>query len=274
MIIAIIFLALALTLAIVIIAGLGIQIERVKQTRDEHYYATFDLRDRMSRVVMDKAKIEELYNQALLDNTDQAQKIAALSMELDELRSAVAETQQKQPERCDHAAETGVSWSVERLPEGLTNTFRCMDFRKITDKNSAQIILQDDTCTSTENSTGLRFSVIDGERYYHAALATAYGISIGNAFRVTLDNGYVFNILHAEYKHAIDDPRKDDFGDPDVNYRGEPTTSVIEFVYDWKSAPQEVIGRGGMFIEPFTDGVDNTNGNIVKIEYLGKKWRA
>ena len=225
-----------------------------------------------ARLEQENSDLQEHIAELETSDTEKTMLIAALERELAEYENM---TVTAEPTGAGAYDETGsVPWTIDRLPEGLTNTYRCMDYRKITDKNSAQIILQEDTCTSTESSTGLRFSMIDGERYYHAALATAYGIGIGNAFRVTLDNGYVFNILHAEYKHAIDDPRKDDFGDPDVNYRGEPTTSVIEFVYDWKSAPQEVIGRGGMFIEPFTDGVDNTNGNIVKIEYLGRKWRV
>ena len=269
MIIAIIFLALAIAVAIAIIAGLGIQIERVKQTRDEHYYATVDLRDRMSRVVMDKAKIEELYNQALLDNTDQAQKIAALSAELDELRSAAAETQQEEPETLPQRSK--ITWTLDRLPEGKTNTFRCMDYRKITDKTSDQYILQSEDFTFSDTDTGLRFSIIDGEKYYHAALATAYGIDIGNTWHVTLDTGYELNIIHAEYKHAIDNPRADDFGDPDVNYAGDKTTSVIEFVYNWEAAPQEIIDLGGMFIEDF-GGKDGVLGNIVEMKPTGRKW--
>lgn len=269
MIIAIIFLALALSVAIAIIAGLVIQIERVKKTRDEHYYATVDLRDRMSRVVMDKAKIEELYNQALVDNADQAQKIAALSAELDELRSAAAETQQEEPETLPQSSK--ITWTLDRLPEGKTNTFRCMDYRKITDKTSDQYILQSEDFTFSDTDTGLRFSIIDGEKYYHAALATAYGIDIGNTWHVTLDTGYELDIIHAEYKHDIKNPRADDFGDPDMNYAGDKTTSVIEFVYDWEAAPQEIIELGGMFIEDF-GGKDGVLGNIVEMKPTGRKW--
>ena len=228
--------------------------------------------------ILDNARLEQENNdlqeriaELEVSDTDKTMLIAALERELAEYENLTVTVEPTGAGAYDDSGS--VPWTIDRLPEGLTNTFRCMDFRKITDRNSAQIILQEDTCTSTETSTGLRFSMIDGERYYHAALATAYGLGIGNAFRVTLDNGYVFKILHAEYKHPIKNARADDFGDPDTNYRGEHTTSIIEFVYDRKAAPQEVITFGGMFIQPFTDGVNNKTGNIVKIEYLGRKWK-
>ena len=203
-------------------------------------------------------------------DTDKTMLIAALERELAGYENMTVTVE---PTGAGAYDETGsVPWTIDRLPEGLTNTYRCMDFRKITDKNSAQIILQEDTCTSTEAGTGLRFSIIGGKKYYHAALASAYGLAIGNCFEFTLDTGYVIPVIHAEYKHAIEDAYKDDFGDPDENYAHEPTTSVIEFVYDWKSAPPEVIGRGGMFIEPFAD-LSGKVGNIVKVKYLGRLWK-
>lgn len=222
------------------------------------------------------AKIEEMY----ADNAKLAAAVNKLREQNNEIQERNSElvriNKQLTAEPTDAGAydDSGsVSWTIDRLPEGKTNTYRCMDFRKITLKNSDQLILQEDDCTSTETGTGLRYSIIGGKKYYHAALASAYGLAIGNCFEFTLDTGYVIPVIHAEYKHAIEDAYKDDFGDPDENYAHEPTTSVIEFVYDWQTAPPEVIGRGGMFIEPFAD-LSEKVGNIVKVKYLGRKWKA
>ena len=87
MITSIIILALALAVAIAVIATLAYKLNAVEISRDEHYNTTVDLRDRISRVVMDKAKIEALYNTALLDIADQAQIIAALRAELEILKA-------------------------------------------------------------------------------------------------------------------------------------------------------------------------------------------
>ena len=271
MITSIIILALALAVAIAVIATLAYKLNAVEISRDEHYNTTVDLRDRMSRVVMDKAKIEALYNTALLDNADQAQIIAALRAELEILKAEAEEARKQQEEPPTISTNSKITWTFDRLPEGKTNTFRCMDYRTITDRTSQQLALQNEDFTFSEARTGLRFSLIDGETYYHAALATAYGIDIGNTWRVTLDTGYVFNIIQAEYKHDISDPRPDDFGDPDTNYAGDKTTSVIEFVYDWKAADREIIDLGGMFIEDF-GGKDGNLGNIVEMKPTGRKW--
>ena len=151
-----------------------------------------------------------------------------------------------------------------------TNTFRCMDYRTITDFSSWQYNIQENSKTI---ESGLRVYEYQGKEYYTVALATAYGIDLGNAYKVTLQNGTTFNIMHAEYKHDIRYPSPTDYGDPDVNYDGENTISVIEFIYDWKKAPQGLIGDGeanrwlGEGCDIYGDGC-----NIVSMEYLGKIW--
>ena len=242
-----------------------------------------------------RSKAQEQQCQSVLESAEREEENEKLRAEIERLRSEksrlthqlaganqcinavmstlnAAKPQQKEPETGKIAAETGVSWSVERLPDCPTNTYRCMDYRKITQKNSAQIMLQDDDCTSTESGTGLRYSIIGDRKYYHAALASAYGLAIGNCFEFTLDNGYVIPVIHAEYKHAIEDAHADDFGDPDKNYAHTKTISVIEFVYDRQEASPEIIDRGGMFVEPFSD-LSGVTGNIVGVKYLGRLWK-
>lgn len=221
-------------------------------------------------VVKEKAQLEVELNAALEVAEKKDTHIAALEAEVEHLKTVIAaKEQQEEPPRCENAA---VTWTLDRLPAGKTNTYRCMDFRTITDKSSSQYLLQNEEFTFTEAETGLRFSIIDGKKYYHAALATAYGIDIGNTWRVTLDTGYTLNVIHAEYKHDIKKPRADDFGDPDVNYAGDQTTSVIEFVNDMTVMPRELRGLGGMFSEDF-GGKAGVLGNIVEMNPTGRKWR-
>ena len=128
---------------------------------------------------------------------------------------------------------------------------------------------------STTNENGLRVYNYGGKNYYTVALATAYGIDLGNAYEVELENGTIFNIVHAEYKHDIRYPRKDDFGDADKNYDEENTISVIEFVYDWMSAPQRLIddGEANRFLGDNCD-IYGDGCNIKRMTYLGKVWNA
>lgn len=264
----IIILSLALAAAIAVIAALTYKLAGVELSRDEFRNKYAELREENSRTILEKAKVEALYDEALIDNADQNRIIANLLDQIRELGEK-HEEQQKEPGTLPQSSK--ITWTLDRLPEGKTNTYRCMDYRTITDKKSAQYALQNEDFTFSEARTGLRFSLIDGETYYHAALATAYGIDIGNTWKVTLDTGYELNIIHAEYKHDISDPRADDFGDPDTNYAGDKTTSVIEFVYDWKAADRDIIDLGGMFIEDF-GGKEGKFGNIVEMKPTGRKW--
>ena len=158
------------------------------------------------------------------------------------------------------------------LPIGIdTNTFRCMDYRTITDTTSWQYKIQ--LLSQTNMYNGLRYYEYNGEKYYTVALATAYGIDIGNAYKVELQNGTTFNIIHAEYKHDIRYPRPDDYGDPDVNYDKENTISVIEFVYDDVNAPAQLIadGEANRYLGEGCDIYGN-GCNIKSMTYLGKIW--
>ena len=158
------------------------------------------------------------------------------------------------------------------LPFGIdTNTFRCMDYRTIT--TGSQLAIQQKSYTDYSN--GLRYYLYNGEKYYTVALATAYGIDIGNAYEVTLANGATFKIMHAEYKHDIRYPNPTDYGDKDVNYDGENTISVIEFVYDWVNAPAQLIsdGEANRWLGEGCD-IYGDSCNIIKMVYLGKIWSA
>ncbi len=267
-------LAVIVLVEAVIIAGIYSKCKNTEKALREYKEALTDLSNIYDRAVTARNTAEKLNVKYMTENKRLVEELYLAQNEIERLNELLAQanaaiTQQEEPEMLPQSSK--ITWSLDRLPEGKTNTYRCMDYRKITDKTSDQYILQNEDFTFSDTDTGLRFSIIDGEKYYHAALATAYGIDIGNTWHVTLDTGYELNVIHAEYKHPIDDPRADDFGDPDVNYAGDRTTSVIEFVYDWEAAPQEIIDLGGMFIEDF-GGKDGVLGNIVEMKPTGRKW--
>jgi hypothetical protein len=155
----------------------------------------------------------------------------------------------------------------ERLPYGMTNTLRFMDYRKITDKNSIQYRLQEDCDTDVDS--GIRVFYANGTDYYCAALGSAYGRDIGDTWHVTLACGAEFDIILADFK---DDGATDYFGQPDKNYDGDPCTSVIEFVTDEDYMPSSVLSAGTYTVFGSLGGLHGKGGNIIEMKYLGRVW--
>lgn len=155
----------------------------------------------------------------------------------------------------------------ERLPYGLTNTLRFMDYRKITDKNSIQYKLQEDCDTDVDS--GIRVFYANGTDYYCAALGSAYGRDIGDTWHVKLECGAEFDIILADFK---DDGATDYFGQPDKNYDGDPCTSVIEFVTDEDYMPSSVLSAGTYTVFGSLGGLHGKGGNVVEMKYLGRVW--
>ena len=159
-----------------------------------------------------------------------------------------------------------------RLPEGHTNMFMGMPHWKISDKTSDQYTLQQKCITG--NWSGIRvYHDDEGEYYYCVALGTAYGIDIGDTWKVTLRNGSEFNVILAEYKHDITDPDPNDFGDPCHNYDEQDCTNVLEFIYDEDIIPDCVLQAGTFTELDFFGGKYGDGGDIVKMEYTGRKWK-
>lgn len=157
--------------------------------------------------------------------------------------------------------------SKERLPEGMTNTFRCMDYRKITNIRSDQYALQQECNTGT--CTGIRYYNSGGTLYYCAALGSAYSRDIGDTWAVTLANGEEFNIILSDFK---DDGTTDFFGHPDINYDGERCTNIIEFVVDMGVVPSEVVQAGTMSALEQFGGLFGNGGNVIEMKYTGRVW--
>ena len=193
------------------------------------------------------------------------------------VESIVTEKQYVNTPEEENATERD-SYSKERLPENIeTNSFFCEDYRFLNVPGTHQYRLQQECYT--EQETGLRYFVADGKRWYCVALGNAYGTDIGDTWVVTLANGENFGIIYADYKHSIEEIDPFDFGDQyDINgnqlrnYDEEPVINVLEFVYDDQTAPREMILAGTMTYFDRFGGLYGDGGNIIKMEYLGRKW--
>ena len=164
------------------------------------------------------------------------------------------------------------------LPDIPTNTYRCEPylrynietetwenaFVKGSHQNKLNQVCQ------TDEETGIRYYTDkNGKKWYCAALAGAFGIKIGALYEFTLANGTVIPVIQADYKHDITKCRSDDFGDEDINYDGEATISVIEFVVDLNAIPRSAYVYGTMSALDKFGGPYGHGGNIVEVTYCG-----
>lgn len=150
----------------------------------------------------------------------------------------------------------------ERIPYGMTNTIRFMDFRKITDKNSIQYKLQQDCRTEQ----GIRYY----DKYICVALGSAYGQDIGDTWHVTLHCGTEFDIILAEFK---DDGKTDFFGHPDENYDKQDCINILEFVVDENKMSYVAKKAGTYTALGYYGGLYGNGGNVAKMEYTGRVWK-
>ena len=196
------------------------------------------------------------------------------------VESIVTEKQYVDTPEEENATER-VSYSKERLPEGVaTNRYDCEGYTF--PAGTHQWFLQG-RC-ETDRETGIRIFTRDNVRYRCVAMGTAYGIDIGDAWEVTLNNGYSFPIVLADYQHDISFIDPNDFGERfayddngnivDVlrNYDGEECVHVLEFIADLGAIPQAAKDAGGMHGLTIFGGKYGDGGNIAKIKYLGRVW--
>lgn len=264
----VIFLASALIAAIIAVAMLAVQYGELLSEREE-------LTDNTDRL---KGDIRLLID----DKREQANELYELRQDNEVLTAAVRELRQINTELMnpepvpdmaldEPKAEIVIDDSKERLPvDEMTNIFTAEPHNRF-DPLSEQYALQQQCCTSS--LTGLRYYRSEEDDYCTAALAGAYGTTIGDAWRVTLKCGTVFNVMMGDFKHPIDNPSSSDFGDATKNYDGQDVISIIEFIADFSQMP-DVVKQAGTYtaLEEF-GGLYGDGGNIVKMEYLGRKWR-
>lgn len=156
----------------------------------------------------------------------------------------------------------------ERIPYGMTNTIRFMDYTEINNTASWQYKLQQEC--KTDDKTGIRiYADKNGKGYYCTALGSAYGRDIGDTWHVTLACGTEFNIIYAEYK---DDGSTDYFGHPDTNKDKQDCINILEFVVDVNEIPSAAMSEGTFTAWGAFGGLHGNGGNVAKMEYTGRVW--
>lgn len=138
------------------------------------------------------------------------------------------------------------------VPNGNTSMKSYMDYRKITNKSSAQYQLQqrDDVYTDKEGFRKI------GDRYI-VAVGTYYSNTVGDCIRVELSEGGIFEAIVGDIKdNSHTDSR---------NQQHKVDGSVVEFIVDVKNINTLCKKMGDM---SYAEDVDLT-GNIVSIEILG-----
>jgi len=218
-----------------------------------------------SRIDALERRIEELENQKnpggdISENVSKIFGTVALS-DTDYSEEVYISVEDEQPMlNCD-----------EPVPLCDTNTYRCMDYRTLTNHESEQWKLQME-CYS-DAITGIRVYTHGHAKYYCVALGSAYGQNIGDAFNITLENGYSFNVVYGDFKNPLGSTDMF-YGHPDVNYDGETAIGLVEFIFDKDVAPKSVINAGTMSALSQFGGLFGDGGNITSIKYLGKVWNT
>ena len=181
-----------------------------------------------------------------------------------------AKTQQEEPKiAANEILQANAISSKERLPEGHTNVISGMPMTSITNKRSEQWKLQCDKNTFT-GDYGIR-CYSDGERtYFLTAMGSAYGRTIGDAFRVTLKCGTELYVMLGEFKDDGTDPNF--FGHPTSHADGYDVICVLEFIYDAEHINCKALQAGNFCNIECFGGLHGDGGDIAKIEYLGRKW--
>lgn len=238
----------------------------------------------------DGTRIDELTadNKLLLeDKRELVREFEKLSVDKDRLADEVkvlretgaAKSQQEEPElqasesneiapssQPENVLQTDATKLKERLPEGHTNVISGMPYTTITNKQSEQWALQLQAFTG---EYGIR-CYSDGDRtYFLAAMGSAYGREIGTAFRVTLKCGTEMYVMLGEFKDDGTDPNF--FGHPTTHADGYDVTCVLEFIYDAEHIDSKALQAGNFCNIECFGGLHGYGGDIVKIEYLGRR---
>lgn len=141
------------------------------------------------------------------------------------------------------------------LPDYDTSFKAYMDYRCITDKTSKQYELQQKADT---DDLGLRKY---GD-YYLIGLGTYYADSVGEKFRITLENDKVFYAMTGDIKADIHTDKNNMYS-PVYNSNGTLiSANVVEFIVDTKAMDRKTKLSGSV------GTYEDFSGNIVKIEKI------
>ena len=180
-----------------------------------------------------------------------------------------ANSQQEEPEAAadEEILQANAIFPQEPLPEGHTNVISGMPYTAITNKKSEQWALQLQAYTG---KYGIR-CYYDGDHiYFLAAMGSAYGRTIGDAFRVTLKCGRELYVMLGEFKDDGTNPNF--FGHPTKHADGYDVTCVLEFIYDAEKIDSKALQAGNFCNIEYFGGLHGDGGDIAKIEYLGRRW--
>ena len=259
-IIVIIILAISAVFAIIL---MSFNLQALKEARSE-----------LDTYKTENNVLNQCYDNLFRENAELENQLEAERKNSKELRKIIidyeiaANSQQEEPEPAAVKEEKILQANAkERLPEGHTNVISGMPYTTITDKKSEQWALQ---LRAYTGKYGIR-SYFDGDRiYFLAAMGSAYGRTIGDTFRVTLRCGTVLYVMLAEFKDDGTDPNF--FGHKTTHADGYDVTCVLEFIYDAANINSKALQAGNFCNIECFGGLHGYGGDIVKIEYLGRRW--
>lgn len=154
-----------------------------------------------------------------------------------------------------HNDENSIREEVS-LPSIPTNIKSFTDYRVYNIEGTPHYRLQNQCCT---DQLGLRRFGED----YCVAVGSYYSTDIGDRFEVTLDNGFVFTVIVSDTK-ADCDTDEQHMHTPCVNYNGEDSGNLLEFIVDIESVSKEMYAYGSV------DYYSQFKGNIVNMFYIGR----
>lgn len=142
------------------------------------------------------------------------------------------------------------------LPSIPTNIKSFTDYRVYNIEETPHYRLQNQCYT---DQMGLRRLGED----YCVAVGSYYSSDIGDRFEVTLDTGFTFTAIVSDTKADYDTDEKHMYT-PCVNYNGENSGNLLEFIVDIESISKEMYAYGSV------DYHSQFKGNIVSMFYLGR----
>lgn len=143
------------------------------------------------------------------------------------------------------------------VPNCDTSFKAYMDYRSITDTTTDQYKLQQYAAT---DGLGLRRY---GD-YYLAAMGTYYSDTVGETFRITLENDNTFNVMIGDIKQDVHTDSKNMYS-PVYDESGSfYSANVLEFIVDSDHLSRNVRLLGTV------SGYDYFGGSIKKVEKTGK----
>lgn len=143
-----------------------------------------------------------------------------------------------------------------QIPTIPTNVKLFTDYRVYNIEGTPHYRLQNQCYT---DQLGLRRFGVD----YCVAVGSYYSTDIGDRFQVTLDTGFTFTVIVSDTKADYDTDEQHMYT-PCVNYNGEESANLLEFIVDVESVSKEMYAYGSVDYYP------HLKGSIVNMFYLGR----